>query len=187
MPKFQRLLLDANVIIYTHELGVWKQLTEKCATNITRSVLEEAIYWSDNGGICHPIDLNPYIRAEKVGCIDVPLSQVDSFTLKFGPYYLDRLDPGEADSLAFLYYSTDDEYHICSSDGIVFRVLGSLAMPDRGISLEEVLQQIGLSRPFDEDHQQYTKAYRISLTKKGKVEGFTGMALKPEAESDKDK
>ena len=184
MPKSQRLLLDANVIIYAHELRVWSQLIEKCDITITLTVKEqETYYWRDQTGIPYPIDIDVYINEGKINCVCVPLKHVDSFKNLFGPHYLDRMDPGESDSLAFLYYSSD-EHHICSSDGIVFRILGALAMADRGISLEEVLQQKGLTRSID---QQYTKAYRLSLTDKGQAEGITGMALKPEVESEKDK
>lgn len=186
MSKFQRLLLDTCVIIYAHELGVWKQLTEKCAISVTSSVLEEADYWLDNVGNRHEINLKPYIKAGKVDCVDVSVSQHSSFCQQFGLVYLDRMDTGEADSLAFLYHS-QDIWRICSGDGIVFKVLGCLGRPDQGISLEEVLQHTGLSRPIDRKHEQYTKSYRLRLTRIGQVEGITGMALKPEVELDKEK
>ena len=177
MPKFPLLLLDANVIIFAHELSIWSQLTEKCTITITRTVVDdEAYYWRDKQGIPHTIDLNRYIEEEKINCIDVPLAQVDSFRQKFGPTYLDRLDPGEADSLAFLYYS-QEKWLICSADGIVFKALGCLRLGEQGISLEKILQQIGLTRELDEQHKHYTEAYRLKLTKMGQQEGITGMAF----------
>lgn len=175
MPKFQLLLLDANIIIAAHELGIWPKLVEKCAITITRTVVEhESYYWRDKQGTPHEIDLTNYIKEGKINCVDVPVPVVDSFFSKFGPTYLDRIDPGEADSLAFLYHSNEN-WRIASADGIVFKILGCLGRSEQGISLEEITQQIGLTCKFD---KHYTKDFRVSLTKQGQQDGITGMGLK---------
>lgn len=175
MPKFPRLLLDADVIIYSHELGIWHQLIEKCTVTVTSAVSDkEVLYWRDERDTPHQIDLNE--QKEKVKSVNVSLSHFKAFNDKFGPTYLDRMDLGEAESLAYLYHS-DEKWRLCSADGIVFKTLGCLNLGEQGISLEEVLKGIGLNRKFDEQHQHYTKSYRLSLTRLGAQEGLTGMAF----------
>ena len=67
-----------------------------------------------------------------------------------------------------------DECRICSADKTVYRVLGCLSRPDQGVSLDEVLRQIGLGRKLE---REFTKAYREEWTKKGFQEGLTGLGL----------
>lgn len=174
MPKFQLLLLDANIIIAAHELGIWQHLVQECSVTITRTVESEAKFWEDQKGRHHPIDLDSDIKEGKINCVDVPVSAVDSFIQRFDPTYLDRIDPGEADSLAFLFRSNEN-WCIASADGIVFKILGCLGRSEQGISLEEITQQIGLTCKFD---KHYTKDFRIRLTKQGRQDGITGMGLK---------
>ena len=140
-------------------------------------VEQEVYYWRDKRGIPHQIRLDVYIKNGKINCVDVAKWQLDSFLQSFSPVYLDQIDPGEADSLAYL-CSSEEQWCICSADGIVFRTLGCLRLAERGISLQELLQQVGLSRQFDSSHWHCTKEYRQYLTLRGQQEGITGMGLK---------
>jgi len=57
----------------------------------------------------------------------------------------------------------------------VFRVLGNLNKEEQGVSLEEVLQKIGLGRQLK---HQFSKTYRENWTKKGSQESIQGTGLK---------
>ncbi len=179
MPKPKLLLLDANIIILAHELGVWGQLVEKCSITITKTVYEEALFWDDADGERHDITLGPGIENGKINCLEVEMPVLETFLSKFGALYLDKLDPGEADSLALL-TSSSDVWTICSADAIVFRVLGCLNLGDQGLSFEEVLRQVGLSVSLDEDCFHYTKDFRLKFTRRGQQEGIMGMGLRSE-------
>jgi len=175
MPKFQLLLLDAGVIIAAHELGIWSRLINKCTISITRTVLEQVTYyWRDERDNPYQIDLSNDIVEQKIQIIDVPLDQVKIFRLKFDPTYLDRMDPGETDSLAYLCHASE-QWLILSGDGFVFRILGRLARSDQGISLEEILEKIGLGRAVK---WQFTKEFRLKYTKQGEQDSITGQGLK---------
>ncbi len=177
MPRLKLLLLDACVVIGLHELGVWDNLLQLCDVTLTRTVAEdEVIFWDDESCQRHYIDQQKFqddIKAERVTCIDVPLNQIGAFRTKFDPSYLERLDPGEAESLAFL-LSSEEEWLISSSDSIVFKVLGRLGLAERGISLEEILQQVGLGRHV---HWKYTKEFRLKFTQQGQQDSITGTSL----------
>ena len=81
------------------------------------------------------------------------------------------MDDGEAESLAFLFNSRE-EWLLTSSDEIVFKTLGVEGRSEQGISLEEILQKIGLSRSMLK--AQFTKQFRLNVTKKGQIDQITG-------------
>ena len=64
---------------------------------------------------------------------------------------------------------------ISSGDAIVFRVLGNLGRGDEGLSLEEILQQIGLGRKLD---WPYSRAFREKYTKDGETDMIQGRGRK---------
>lgn len=82
--------------------------------------------------------------------------------------YFERIDPGEAEALVRL-LSLPSDWRLCSSDGIVFKVLANVQKGEQGISLEEVLNRIGMSRPL---RKQYTKEFRTSLTQLGAIDSI---------------
>ena len=175
MKKFSLLLLDANVVIHLFKLGIWEALVAQCDVHLSRTVAEhEAHFYETEDGERHDFDLEPYIADSRISVIDVAPSDLIAFKNSFGPAYFEKLDPGEAESLAFL-MDLDTECWLCSADKIVYRILGALGRAEAGISLEEVLQQIGLSRQLP---RQFTKPYREQWTAKGFQEGLWGTAFK---------
>ena len=169
--KFRLLLLDANVVIYLYELGIWDSFISQCQVTLTQTVVDESDYWIDESGVRHAIDLQADIQKGKINCIEVSLEILNDFLKKYGPVYLERMDPGEAESLAFLFHN-EDEWLFTSGDEIVFKVLGAEGRFEQGISLEEILQKIGLSRSGL--RVQFTKQFRLNVTKKGQFDGITG-------------
>lgn len=174
MKKLRFLLLDANVVIKLFELGLWKTVIDKCEILLARTVVErEAEFFFDDDGQ-HAIDLAHDINSNRIGIVDVQASDLRCFLDRFDPLYLERLDPGEAESLAYL-VSCEDPCLLCSSDAIVFRVLAQLRRAEQGVSLEEVLQSVGLGRGLP---RQFTKAFRRLWTKRGQEEMIRGIGLK---------
>ncbi|MCE5186242.1 MAG: hypothetical protein LLF76_08975 [Planctomycetaceae bacterium] len=158
--KSQLLLLDANIVIYLCEEGFWNLFIQECCVTLTRTVVEEVLSY----------DLGPDIREGRIQCIEVPLATIQKFTSKYGPVYLDRLDAGETESLAFLMDSRE-KWFFSSADEIVFKVLGREGRSEQGISLEEILGKIGLTLPDLKRH--YTKAFRENVTRKGQIDSIT--------------
>jgi len=175
MKKFHLLLLDANIVIRLFGFGIWEKVIEPCDVHLARSVAEhEAQFWEDEHGGRHDIDLRPHMQDGRVTVFDVAPSELAAFRSEFDLTYLERLDLGEAESLAYL-MNAAEQYLICSADSIVYRVLGNLNRGDQGISLEEVLQQIGLGRRVS---RQFSKAFRETWTKKGSQECIRGTGWK---------
>ncbi len=175
MKKSRFLLLDANVVIKLSELGIWKQIIERCEILLAETVVEqEAEFFFDEDGEQHAIDLSEDIRSHRVSMVKVDVRALRTFLDRFDPVYADALDPGELESLAYL-FDSDDPCTVCSSDAIVFRVLGRLSRSERGLSLEEVLGAVGLGRELP---YQFSRKFRERWTKQGQQEMIQGIGLK---------
>ena len=176
MKKLRFLLLDANVVIQLFELNLWAVVVEKCEIMLSRIVIDQEarFFRKQPDGSEQPIDLSEDIAAGRIQPFDVTPTQVGIFVGQFTDEYLAKLDPGETESLCYISICTDPCV-VCSADAIVFRVLGCLNRSELGISLEEVLNQIGRSARLP---YQYSKDYRIQFTKQGQMEQIQGRALK---------
>ena len=174
MPKLKLLILDANVVIYLHEKGLWQPVLERCEVHLSSIVIDDEVRFYKSTEYDEVIDLSPDVAAGHVHRFDVPVSDVKEFRDQFDPVYRGDLDPGEEESLAHMLHAED--FVISSGDAIVYRVLGNVNKSDSGLSLEEILQKVGLGRsglPW-----QYTKAFREKYTKLGQQEAIQGRGRK---------
>jgi len=167
MKKFQFLLLDAGPIIKLFELGIWDKFIERCHVTIARTVVEQCIH-TGGGDVLDYIDFPFEEAADKdlIKIIEVNPSEVKSFLDRFGLSRKYKVHSGEDETLAYL-ANASEEYRLCAADGAVFRVLGFINKGERGISLEEVLKAINLSRSLE---WQFTKKFREKFTRMGEAD-----------------
>lgn len=176
MPRLRLLILDANVVIYLHELGLWETITAGCEVHLSRIVIDKEVqFYEDGRGHLIPINLSQDEQEGRLTVFEVELGDIRRFQKRFDPTYFERLDPGEAESLAFMLKSNQG-FLISSADSIVYKVLGNLNMGDQGISLEEILQRIGRSR--SDLPWQYRKQFRKKYTQDGQRDSITGLGDK---------
>lgn len=173
MPKLRLLLIDAVIVIHLHRFGLWKTIVETCDVHLSRGIVNESRFYYDQEGVSHPIDLQPDEDSGRIVVHEVLLTETKALRDKFGQDILQKLDAGEAELLAVLANRPLDEYQICSADRIVYRVLGALRMTDQGISLEEVLKAMGMTKAID---SQFSKAFREKWSQQGFTEGITGLS-----------
>jgi len=138
-------------------------------------VIQEAEYFITGDGKKRPIELDQYAADKRITEFGIAPSELSAFKELFDPSYLEKLDDGETESLAFI-INSHESFLICSADKIVYRILGSLRRSDQGISLDEILQHIGLTCALP---RQFGKSYRIEWTQKGFEEGLGGIGVKP--------
>jgi len=174
VKRLHLLLLDANIVIYLFKLGLWEKVVDLCEVHISEIVKSECRFYEDVTGKRCTIDLTPMIANGDVKVFKLMPSEITSFLDRFSIGYIEKLDPGETETLAFL-LNSEEKYTICASDQIVFRVLGALNRSEQGISLEEVLKSIGLNRKL---LSQFTKTLRKQWTDRGFAEGLQGLAKK---------
>ena len=174
MKKLRFLLLDANIVIQLFEFGIWDSVLDKTEILLAQTVAEREAEFFFIDDERHEIDLAGDIAASRLSIVDVTPTDLKKFVDRFDPTYFEKLDLGEAESLAYL-DDCDDPCVICSSDAIVFRVLAQLDLAEQGISLEEILQQIGFGRAVA---LQFRKTFRLKWTKVGAEEKIRGIGLK---------
>ena len=122
----------------------------------------------------YDIDLSPLIKSGAIKVYDVSVSDLKTFRNQFDLLYLGDFDDGESESLAYL-VKQSPEFLISSGDAIVYRVLGNLNRGEQGISLEEILQKLGLGRAVT---NAYTKRFREQYTKLGQQNMVRGVGKK---------
>ncbi len=174
MKKFRLLLLDANIVIEISRLGLWAKVGERCEVHLSQVLIDEAQFYEDSNGTRQYIDLTELIDAQSITVFSRTPSEMQNFRDLFDVSYVEKLDPGETESLSYL-LDQSEECLFCSADKIVFRVLGGLRRAEQGISLDEVLSKIGVGRPM---LQEFTRAYRVEWTKRGFQEGLQGLGIK---------
>jgi len=146
MKKFQFLLLDAGPIIKLFELGIWDEFIKKYDVTISRIVAEEEVVFAagEEGKKYIDFGLKPWEEEGFIKIIEVEPSKVKDFYQKSNLRGKYTIDPGEEETLAFLHIQSED-WKVCSADGAVYSALGFLGKGEQGISLEEILWDIGLS------------------------------------------
>ena len=171
MKRFPFLLIDAGPIIKLFSLGIWDDFVKYCDVSISRIIADDQALYTEDGK--KHIDLNPYEEQELIKIIDVKPSVVKTFYDEFDLLYQADIHDGEKETLAFLCDSSEN-WLVCAADKAVFKVLGLLSKAEQGISLEEVLNQIGLSRELE---WPYTKKFREMYTNMGQIDSIQDKGL----------
>lgn len=174
MKKLRCLLLDANIVFQLFESHLWDEFVNRCEVILSETVKEHEVKYYHGARRDYRIDLSADVESGRIRQVHVEIEDLNRFRERFSPVYLEQLDPGEAESLAYLCQS-QEPCLLCSSDAIVFRVLGLLNRVEQGLSLEEILAQIGLGRALP---YQFTKSFRDRWTKRGQEDMIKGAGLK---------
>jgi hypothetical protein len=175
MKRFKCLLLDANVVIKLFSLGLWNALMKQCEIHLSEIVVGEANYFEDSKGVRHDIDLSPCIESGQVQVFSHSATDLMKFRKSFDCIYLEKLDPGETESLVHLLLEKSEDIYLCSADAIVIRVLGNLKLSENGVSLEEVLDQFKLRRNLE---PHFTKTFRQRWSQDGLADSLYGGGFK---------
>ena len=158
-------------------LGLWERLIERCDVVIARTVAEEAVHTGQCDCLNY-IDF-PFEEADEQGrikIIDMPLPAIRSFLRDSNIGMRYAIDPGEAETLAFLSNSSEN-FILCTADGPVFSALGFLDKGESGISLEELLQKSGLLASHTLEWR-FSKKFREKYTRIGQVDSLQGRGLR---------
>ena len=139
------LLLDADVVIELHRLGVWEQLIEKHEITLASTVLhdEARFYYAPDTERKVYLNLEDSLREGKIleaSATAIELAAVLSALTK-GP----EVDAGELESLAVINRG-GEPYRFCSANEHAIAALVLLGYGSRGISPEKLLDNCGLHR-----------------------------------------
>jgi hypothetical protein len=166
MKRFRCLLLDAGPILKLFELGIWERFITLCDVTVTPTVRDEVQFFGE-GLDKQYIDLFRYVETKQIALEEASIENIQSFHQTIRKLNAEIHD-GEKETLAILGRSAP-EWKTCSSDAVVYRVLGYLGRGEQGISLDEILRQVGLGRDLE---WRFTERFRIRYTQLGQVEGI---------------
>ena len=133
------LLLDADVVIDLHTLGVFERISKGYAIHITKTVLEEAQYFK-SGGKKTRIDIEDCVTVIE----DVALSYLQSAREEAKESRL-GIDPGELEAIACL---TQEEGNLifCTCDQAAIKLLSFMNLEGSAISFEKALRSTGYQK-----------------------------------------
>jgi hypothetical protein len=174
MKRLRLLLLDANVVIHLFELRLWEVVVEHCEVVLARTVVEESHFYEDEDGQRQDFDLATYEADGRIRVEEVGAEQIQNLRQLFHPGYLERLDAGEAESLALLMQS-HDPYLFCAADSIVSKALVNLQREEQAISLEEVLQKVGFARKL---RYQFSREAQQKWIRQGQADMIQGRGIR---------
>lgn len=143
--KLNSLLLDADVVIDAHSLGMWDKLLARNRVHIGSVVLRtEVDYYIDKNGRRRNINLISQHRAKKITELSATLAEQRILKERFDAMLGPKLDPGETESLVIL--ERVPELMFCTFDYAAITAAVLLDIGNRVISFETVLKKCGLSR-----------------------------------------
>jgi hypothetical protein len=176
------VLLDAVIVIKTHELLIWESLIDKIPLMVCATVVEdEAFYFDTEPGVKRfPIDLKGSIDIGKIIRVEATLEEFQKLHNIFDKLTLEGLDPGELEALALVNGRRLGDVLFCTSDKAAIRALALLGFSEEGISLEELLEKIGLQKTLEEHH---TREWFNHYLRIGQQDRIMGIGLKSNPQS----
>ncbi|MBN2246988.1 MAG: hypothetical protein JW755_14210 [Candidatus Aminicenantes bacterium] len=129
------LLLDADVVIDLHTLGLFGKIEKAYDVCLTRTVFEEARFYR-KGGVKIKIGIK---NAEIIEDLDFEILkkvQREAGEARLG------IDPGESTSIAYL-IQTETDITFCTCDQAAIKLIAYMDLERKAISLEKALLSIG--------------------------------------------
>lgn len=170
------VLLDANIIIESHKVGVWEKLIEKVEIVVSSIVAhKEALFFSEvEGKIPEPINVNRLIQDGKIKEISSSPEEMADFLNYFDRVFVFGLDDGEIESLALIKSGKVKDTLFCSSDGPAIQALAMIGHSGVGISMEMLLKETGLQKSLE---CQFSDAFFQKHLKKGAENLIQGVGI----------
>ena len=172
--KPRLVLLDANVIIEAHALGVWQKLIAWFELAVPSVVARQEAKYFVIQGHRNPIQLGSLIAQNEIEELEADAIELSDLMNQFDCLFAESIDPGEQEALALMLADRCPEHQFCSADARPLQALAMLGMSDRGISFEELLNIMGQSRSVDD---QFTKLFLQRQIKEGQRRRIQGEGL----------
>lgn len=126
---------------------------------------EEAFYF---GGphLKQPILLQQALKKKVIQKLEASLEDDYHLQSLFVPHFVSRIDPGEREALALLKNPKFKDFYFCTGDALPIQLLSVLGLSDRGISVEKLLLDIGMTKKLEKHFtdvwfkQQLTRGFQ---------------------------
>jgi hypothetical protein len=133
------LLLDADVVIDLHTLGLFDRINKGFEIHITKTVLDEALYFK-SGGARTKIDIRNRVTViENVAVEHLQKVRNEAKEARLG------IDPGEMEAIACL-MQEDEGLIFCTCDQAAIKLLAFMNLEERSVSFEKALRSTGYQK-----------------------------------------
>lgn len=159
MTKSRLIILDADVIIDSLKLGLWKSLINNYQVHVPAMVVhKEVYYYTDEKGDELPVNLNDYVAKNQIVMLEAEISDFQNFNEHVRAEYTDRrVDPGEKEAMVLLMSGRYDDYKFCTGDQAAIKVLSAIGLRQSGVSLEKLLKDIGQKNKVKKIRNNFTE------------------------------
>lgn len=144
--KLKQILPDTVVIIAAHENGYWESLCNAYHIVVPATILEnEAFYFESDRG---KVGMRPseWIKNGKITRIEAELEDFETLQRRLNPDLLASLDDGELEAIAILLSNRYKNLLFTTADKAAIKALGVLGLSSQGISIEELLKNLGINQ-----------------------------------------
>lgn len=133
------LLLDADVVIDLHTLGLFDRINKGFEIHITKTVLDEASYFKSCGARTN-IDIRNCVTViENVAVEHLQTVRNEAKEARLG------IDPGEMEAIACL-MQEDEGLIFCTCDQAAIKLLAFMNLEERSVSIEKALRTTGYQK-----------------------------------------
>lgn len=133
------LLLDADVVIDLHTLGLFDRINKGFEIHITKTVLDEASYFK-SGGTRTKINIRNRVTViENVAVEHLQTVRKEAKEARLG------IDPGEMEAIACL-MQEDEGLIFCTCDQAAIKLLAFMNLEGRSMSFEKALRSTGYQK-----------------------------------------
>jgi len=144
------VLVDANIIIELHRLGIWAHILERCQVYTTSSIAgNEAKYFKRRRSERIEISLQANIAGGSLSILEASLEDLVKLEDIFEAGFLQTLHDGEREALALIAADKHEGCSFCTSDGPAIKALAMMRKEAYGMSLESLLKEKGFSSKID--------------------------------------
>jgi hypothetical protein len=132
-------LVDANVVIYVHEQGLFSQLVQGNRLGVTPEVVREAAYFKDAQGSRVPITLVPFFNSGHLQLEHASVNEIQTFTAACP---CAGLGAGETESLSIV---LSRGCMFCTGDKRAMKVMNLMGLRSCWCSLEDLYTNCSLN------------------------------------------
>ena len=175
MAKTRLLLLDADIVITAHVLGIWAQLKTAYRIAVPATIVREARYFSSGQGR-GSISLQAEIDRGEIDCLEATAEELISTFKDFDPSFSAGIDAGEKEAIALVNCGRCPNYSFCTGDTVAMAAIGMLDLGNASIAFEDVVHGAKISgvRPRPSLSNKTHHAH----VQKGKTRRITGEGFK---------
>jgi hypothetical protein len=153
VKKPKLLLLDADVIVFANQYGVWTELKKSYEVYAPSIVIEEAKFFETENvskgveqRVRVKIDLKAEERAGQIARKEASALDIKETFKDFDSSFLAALQDGEKEGIAVLKGESDSGLVFCTGDTAAIQAIGMLDLSNACISFEKMLELAGLSK-----------------------------------------